>query len=105
MDDGVEGVLEVDAFAQAVGADEDAGPFGVEGLDAAFAFFGGEEAADGFDGGALELLAQVVGDVVDGGNEATKDDDRRKRSLRIPIRFVRWNLGPISGISDRRSMA
>ena len=50
VQDGIEVFLEVDAFRQAVGADEhEPAAVGGEGIDARFAFGGGKPAGDRFD--------------------------------------------------------
>jgi hypothetical protein len=75
VEDGVEGVLEVDALGEAVGADEDAAIGLGEASDAIFSLFRGELAGDRFDGDPLgEVGAELLGEVVGGGDEAAEED-------------------------------
>ena len=76
VDDGGEVVLQVDAFGEAVGGDEDAvAVVGAEVGDGGFACFGGHGAGDGFDADVLpERLAEVFADVFGGGDVAAEHD-------------------------------
>ena len=76
VDHGVELLLEVDAFAKAVRADENprCGRVTAEGLDTRSAFFGGELTGDASDLHFSKAVAQFSSDVFRGPDEATKDD-------------------------------
>ena len=78
--DGGESVLEVDAFGQAVGGDQDAGPVvGGEVVDAGSAFLRRQGAGDGLDprgrDGFGERSGEVLGEVL-GGRDVAAEDDR-----------------------------
>ena len=73
MNDGVEVLLKVDPFRQAVGGDQDRGAFGCADLRHPFlALLGGHLAGHGVDGGAPQFLAEAAGHVVGGRDEATE---------------------------------
>ena len=76
VNDGVELLLQVDAFRQAVGGDENPGALGrAELRHALLALLGGHLAGHGVDGGARQARAEVAGHVARGRDEATEDHD------------------------------
>ncbi len=76
LNDGVRELLEVDAFGEAIGGDQDAlGGFAQLG-DAGFAFFRRDVAGDGVDGVVREGLGEGGAQVFGGGDEAAENDGR-----------------------------
>lgn len=75
MNDRVEVVLEFDALAEAVGAHEDAALMSGQAEDTSLALGGRKQSRDRLDGHLLgQGAAQLLGQVLGGGNESTEDD-------------------------------
>ena len=75
VNDGGEDVLEVDAFGEAVGGDENGLLGFTEEVDPLLTFVGGILAGDGLDGCPLELRGEMQGDVA-GGSDIAAEDNR-----------------------------
>jgi len=75
MDNGVEEVLKVDAFAEAVGADKHVFGCGFEFLDFRFAFRGWSRSSHGHDFGLFgESVAKFGGKIFGSGDEPAEND-------------------------------
>ena len=78
MEDGVELLLKVDAFAQAVGANQDLLPMLCQGEDTVLSLLGRQQAGDGGDLDILDGLAEGCCHVL-GRVDEPAENDRRKR--------------------------
>ena len=103
MDDGIKGVLQVDPFAQAIGADEDAFFDVTQRLDSLFPIGGGDRAGDGDRGDPFgESLPKLFGEIFGGGDKSAKQDrampiidqrfddldDLDQFGIVIPLKFI-----------------